>query len=101
MLISLSLCDEPVTKLPTRTARITHIRVAGRRGLYADLAHMDDFGEFLCTICGEPIGRESYFAAFGCENARMGSEPLWPESVVHRRCAIDYVSAGRRPGDPT
>ena len=62
---------------------------------------MDDFSDFLCTVCGEPIGREPYFAAFVGNNARIDNEPLWPESVMHRRCVSDNVDARRRLDEPT
>jgi hypothetical protein len=59
---------------------------------------MEDFSDFLCVVCGEAIGREPYFAAFGGRQKRMGPE-LWPEQVFHRRCMTAYIDATRGPGD--
>jgi hypothetical protein len=62
---------------------------------------MDDFSDYLCSVCGEPIGLEPYFAAFGHRSARPDPELLWPEAVFHDRCMTDYIAAKRRRGEPT
>jgi hypothetical protein len=46
---------------------------------------MEEFSDYLCAVCGDPIGDESYFATFGRKPERLVEE-LWPESVAHRRC---------------
>jgi len=56
---------------------------------------MDDFSDYLCTVCGEAVGSEPYFASFRGRGRRTESEPIWPESVFHRRCMTDYVEAQR------
>jgi hypothetical protein len=62
---------------------------------------MDDFSDYLCTVCGEPIGREPYFAAFNGRKSRIDPEPLWPESVFHRRCMGTYLDGTRGAAEPS
>ena len=61
---------------------------------------MDDFSDYLCSVCNEPIGREPYFAAFGGRNKRIEPQPIWPESVFLRRCMSTYLEASRGASGP-
>lgn len=56
---------------------------------------MEDFSDYLCTACGEPIGHEPYCAAFSSRNTGIAPELLWPESVFHRRCMADDTDTAR------
>ena len=58
---------------------------------------MNEFSDYVCAVCGDPIGGESYFATFGRKPERLVDE-LWPESVVHRRCMTRYDAD--EPGGP-
>ena len=57
---------------------------------------MEDFSDFICSVCGEPIGPEPYFASFA-GRVRVDPEPLWPESVYHHQCLSRYLDAKYSP----
>jgi hypothetical protein len=83
--------DAQVNMTQLRCAATTN-EVAGTLR-HREEAGVDNFSDFICTGCGEPIGQEPYCASFGRQGARAAPEPLWPESVFHRRCMADYFDA--------